>query len=74
MKQGRLFSTPRKLVSKRRSIFDEQNLAAAQIILEDADKYGADAAMPERDALLVQWAREVVEKNNARSEDRPASG
>lgn len=48
----------REKKSKRRkmSLYHEQNLTAARIILDEKERYGGD------DAALVQWAQVIVDQ------------
>ena len=57
MRQGNLFSCAKKSIAKRRYIYDEQNLASAALILEDAEKHGGAQSLP------VVWARMILERN-----------
>lgn len=72
MKQRPLFTKPRKTVARRRSIYDQQNQNAADIILGDVESFGGE------DSLIVCWARLVkgkfMEGENERSEDGTTTG
>jgi len=64
VRQGNLFSRAKKSVAKRRHIYDEQNLASAALILEDAEKHGGEQSLP------VVWARMILERTGSDQEPK----
>jgi hypothetical protein len=59
-RQQNLFRAPKKAVAKRRHIYAQQNLDAAQIIASRPDLY---------DGLLMEWAKTILESEKPTEPD-----
>lgn len=55
-KQLGLFKAERKSLKDKRSEADIANLEAAEIILQERDRYGGD------ESLMVRWAEMIIDR------------